>query len=148
MTQPDPDWQLSTDPAWLQLDLVHRWLAASYWSPSIRFEVVERAFANSHVIGAYDARRQQIGVARLLTDCATFAWLCDVHVVDAQRKRGIATAMVKVLMADPRVATVRRFCLATRDAHTLYTPLGFSAVPPDRWMEYRPPEKNWQSAGE
>jgi GNAT superfamily N-acetyltransferase len=142
------DWQLSTDPTWLQLDLVHGWLAASYWSPNIRFEVVERAFANSHFIGAYDQRRQQIGVARLVTDCATFAWLCDVHVVEAHRKRGIAAAMVNALMVDPRVATLRRFCLATRDAHALYRPLGFSAVPADRWMEYQPVAKNWQRAGE
>jgi N-acyl homoserine lactone hydrolase len=137
-------WQLSIDPARLQLERIHGWLAGSYWSPNIRVEVVEQAFRNSLSIGAYDAQGPQIGVARAVTDCATFAWLCDVFVDETRRGQGVAKAMVKALMADPRLTTLRRWCLATRDAHPLYRSLGFSDVVPGRWMEYMLPSEVWQ----
>ncbi len=71
-------WSLSREPARLQLVRVHEWLRGSYWSPDIRLDVVERAFSNSLFVGAYDVAGEQIGVARAVTDQATFAWLCDV----------------------------------------------------------------------
>jgi GNAT superfamily N-acetyltransferase len=133
--------ELSTDPARIELDTVSSWLCASYWSPNIRRDVIERAFANSVVIGAYT--HEQVGVARVVTDRATFAWLCDVFVAPHARGRGIATAMVRALIAEPSLQTLRRWCLATRDAHEVYKPLGFTPVDAAIWMAWSPPPSRW-----
>lgn len=142
----------SFDRADVDVDAVWTLLRASYWSPGIRREVVERAIEHSLVISALDhadgpaeggSGRRLVGFARLVTDRATFAWLCDVVVVEEWRGRGIGREMVRRLMAHPDVATLRRFCLATRDAHGVYAPLGFGPVPPDRWMEHRPDPARW-----
>lgn len=128
-----------------QIDVIHRFLAGSYWSPGVRRDVVERAIAGSLVMGAFDAPLdRQIGFARVVTDEATFAWLCDVFVLDSHRGRGVAKAMLQRLFADPRLGTVRRWCLATRDAHELYRRFGFVPVPADRWMEMHLPVDVWQ----
>ena len=137
------DWFVSTDPELVQLDVVYPWLRASYWSPDIRRDVVERAFANSLVIGAYRGATQ-LGVARVVTDRATFAWLCDVVVADSARGLGIATAMIRTLIDHPELATLRRWCLGTRDAHAVYRPLGFGPVDAAIWMQYLPPASRWQ----
>lgn len=141
----DTDWLVSTDPALLQLDAIHAWLRSCYWSPGIRRDVVENAFAHSLVAGAYRGG-VQIGVARVVTDQATFAWLCDVYVDEAERGRGIARAMVRTLMDDPRLQTLRRWCLATRSAHDVYRPLGFEAVDPRLWMQHLPDAARWTAA--
>lgn len=157
---PAPTWTLSSDPARLQLDVVYGWLTAAYWCFGIRRELVERAFANSLSVGAYAAAGNpaarpgvsldvqpgaQIGVARLVTDQATFAWLCDVYVVPAARGQGVARAMVSAMLEDPRLQTLRRWCLATRDAHAVYAPLGFAAVDATRWMERLPDPATWRT---
>jgi GNAT superfamily N-acetyltransferase len=136
------DWSVSLDPARIQLDTVYGWLRTCYWSPAIRRDVVERAFANSLVAGAYSAGRQ-IGVARVVTDQATFAWLCDVFVDETTRGQGIATAMVKALFEDPRLQTLRRWCLATRDAHAVYRPFGFEPADSRIWMQHLPDPTRW-----
>jgi GNAT superfamily N-acetyltransferase len=136
------DWDISLDPARIELDVVYGWLHGCYWSPGIRRDVVERAFANSLVAGAYRGSRQ-VGVARVVTDQATFAWLCDVFVDEQARGHGIATAMVKALVGDPRLQTLRRWCLATRDAHGVYRPLGFEPVDPQIWMQHLPDKARW-----
>lgn len=133
----------STDPARLDLARVHGWLREAYWSPGVRRDVVERAFAKSISIGAYDSAAGQVAVARVVTDEATFAWLCDVFVAPSHRGRGLASAMIRVLVADERLQTVRRWCLATKDAHDVYRPLGFVPVDAQRWMELRPPVERW-----
>jgi GNAT superfamily N-acetyltransferase len=138
-------WELSVDPRRLQLDRVAAWLRSSYWSPDIRPDIVERAFANSLSIGAYAASGEQVGVARAVTDQATFAWLCDVFVDEAARGRGIAKAMVRALLDDPRLTTLRRWCLATRDAHEVYQPLGFVPLDASRWLERLPDAAAWQT---
>jgi GNAT superfamily N-acetyltransferase len=108
--------------------------------------VVERAISNSIVANAFDAATgQQIGFARAVTDRATFAWLCDVVVDERYRKQGIATAMVRSLLAHPDLQTLRRWCLATRDAHGVYAPLGFTPVDPGRWMELKLDPARWQA---
>ena len=142
-------WTLSADPARLQLDVVYGWLSTCYWSEGVRRDVCERAFANSLSIGAYaEGGAQigaQIGVARLVTDQATFAWLCDVFVDETARGQGIGRAMVTALLADPRLQTLRRWCLATRDAHEVYTPLGFHGVDATKWMERQPDPSTWRN---
>ena len=134
------------DPGRLDLTRVHGWLRDEYWSPGIRREVVERAFANSLSVGAYTADGQ-VAVARAVTDCATFAWLCDVFVAPAMRGRGIARAMVRELMADARLQTLRRWCLATRDAHGVYAAVGFAPVDARIWMEHKPKDAWSDRAG-
>jgi GNAT superfamily N-acetyltransferase len=141
-----PTWTLSTDPARLQLEVVYGWLSTCYWSEGVRREVCERAFANSLSIGAYSEGGAQLGVARLVTDQATFAWLCDVFVDESARGLGIGRAMVTALLADPRLQTLRRWCLATRDAHEVYAPLGFHGVDATRWMERLPDPSSWRVA--
>ena len=138
------DWQISLDPARVQLDVVYPWLRDCYWSTNVRRDVVERAFANSLVAGAYLHDGTQVGVARLVTDQATFAWLCDVFVAGPARGQGCARAMVRAFLADPHLQTLRRWCLGTRDAHGVYAALGFGPVDPAIWMEWRPPASRWQ----
>jgi GNAT superfamily N-acetyltransferase len=138
-------WTLSTDPARLDLDRVHGWLRDAYWSPGVRRDIVERAFANSLSVGAYGDDGGQLGVARVVTDQATFAWLCDVFVDPGARGRGIARAMVQTMLDDPRLQTLRRWCLATRDAHDVYAPLGFATVDARIWMEHKPSASRWSS---
>jgi len=140
------NWSLSTDPARLDLDRVYGWLREAYWSVGIRRDVVERGFANSLCIGAYAGDGGQLGVARVVTDQATFAWLCDVFVDPGARGRGIARAMVRALLDDPRLATLRRWSLATNDAHGVYAPLGFAAVDARLMMELKPDPARWRSS--
>lgn len=136
-------WQISRDPARVQLDVVYGWLREAYWSPGVRRDVVERAFANSLVAGAYADDGAQVGVARLVTDQATFAWLCDVFVAPAARGQGVARALVRAFLDDPQLQTLRRWCLGTRDAHGVYAALGFGPVDPKIWMELRPSPRAW-----
>lgn len=142
------DYELSTDPARMQLDVIHGYLATSYWSPGIRRELVAEAIRNSLVLGVFDrASGAQVAFARVVTDYATFAYLCDVFVLEGHRGRGLSKRMVEHLIADPRLQTLRRWCLATRDAHDLYRRYGFEDAPPGRWMDRRSPAPAWQDPG-
>ncbi|MCC7387158.1 MAG: GNAT family N-acetyltransferase [Phycisphaerales bacterium] len=137
----------STDPARFDFEVIHALLAGSYWSPRIRREVVERAFANSVACVAIDqATGRVVGVARVVTDHATFAWLCDVIVAESHRARGVAKGMLRTLEAQPGLTTLRRWCLATRDAHSLYRALGYRDVEPGRWMERKGEAAWWADA--
>jgi GNAT superfamily N-acetyltransferase len=138
------EWIVSTDPARIQFDVVYGWLRETYWSPNVRREVSRKAFANSLAAGAYDHDGRQLGVARVASDRATFAWLCDVYVDEAARGRGIGRAMVKALMEHPELQTVRRWCLGTRDAHEVYRPLGFDTGNSKVLMEHLPDPARWQ----
>lgn len=140
--------EYSMDPAHMQLDVVHGFLAGSYWSPGIKRAIVANAIRHSVVIGAFEqVRGRQVGFARVITDYSTFAYLCDVFVDPAYRAKGIARRMVGDLLGHPRLRSLRRFLLATRDAHALYATLGFEPVPADRWMEKRSPCQRWQEPG-
>ncbi|NVB79719.1 MAG: GNAT family N-acetyltransferase [Kofleriaceae bacterium] len=141
------DWLLSTDPARLDLDRIHGWLSTAYWSPGVRREIVERAFANSLAIGAYAPDGEQLAVARVVTDRATFAWLCDVFVAPHARGQGIARAMVNSLVADPELTTLRRWMLGTRDAHGVYAACGFAPVDPRIFMDHKPDPARWSNQG-
>ena len=111
----------------MQVDAVHAFLAGSYWATNIPREVVERAIRGSICIGAFDGEAQ-IGFARVVSDAATFAYLADVYVLEAHRGRGVAHAMVEHLQALPELQGLRRWMLATRDAHGLYESLGWSRI--------------------
>jgi GNAT superfamily N-acetyltransferase len=119
-------YELSTDNARLDLDAIHAFLVRSYWSPGIPREIVARAAGHSLCFGVYlRASGAQVGFARVVTDHATFAYLCDVYVLEEHRGHGLGKAMMSAAMAHPSLAGARRVMLATRDAHGLYRQSGF-----------------------
>jgi len=130
-------YEIDDDFARIDFARVHAWLASAYWSPGIERERVERAAHHSSlVIGAYDRNsRKQIGYLRVVSDRTTFAYLCDVFVDEAYRGRGVARAMVRHALSHPEHQGLRRWLLATRDAHPVYRGVGFKPLPnPERWM--------------
>jgi GNAT superfamily N-acetyltransferase len=129
------EYTISTDPAKLDLDVVHGYLTQSYWAQGIPRDVVRRSIAHSIPFGLYHAGRQ-VGFARWITDHATFAYLGDVFVLEAHRGRGLSKWLMEVAVAHPAVQGQRRWVLLTRDAHGLYRQFGFAALrAPDRYME-------------
>ncbi len=130
-------YDISTDPARLQLAAIHAYLTRSYWSPGVPRDVVARAIANSLCFGIY-LDEAQVGFARVVTDKASFAYLADVYVLEAHRRQGLSKRLVAAIQAHPDLQGLRRFMLATRDAHGLYAQFGFRPVAaPDRLMERR-----------
>jgi GNAT superfamily N-acetyltransferase len=125
-------YEISTDPARLDLPAVHAYLTRSYWSPGIPFETVERAARNSLCFGLYQrASGAQVGLARVVTDHATFAYVCDVYVLEEHRGLGLGKRLMDAVMAHPALTGARRVMLGTRDAHGLYARHGFRAPPAD-----------------
>jgi predicted GNAT family acetyltransferase len=125
---------LSTDPERIDHDLVHSWISGTYWATGRPPDLMRRATAGSEPAGIYEAGRQ-VAFARVVTDGAVFAYLCDVFVDPTHRGRGLATWLVRALRDDLARRGLRRFLLVTRDAHSVYAPLGFRAVDGARWME-------------
>jgi GNAT superfamily N-acetyltransferase len=122
-------YDISTDPSRLDIDAIHTYLTRSYWSPGIPREIVARAAANSLCFGLYEsASGAQVGFTRVVTDHATFAYLCDVYVLEAHRGRGLSKWMMRECLAHPALTGARRAMLATRDAHGLYRQVGFADV--------------------
>jgi len=120
------DYRISTDPALLDVGLIHRFLSRdSYWAQNIPLSVVQRSIAQSLCFGMYEAE-QQIGFARVVTDAATFAYLADVFIVPSHRQLGLGKRLMAAVMAHPDLRGLRRFMLATRDAHALYRQFGFA----------------------
>jgi len=140
MTRPPPAGiEISTDPARLDVGVIHDFLRGSYWAAGIPRDIVERSIRSSICFGAYDGARQ-VGFVRVVTDRATFAWVCDVFVVESHRRRGIADALMSAVMAHPELQGLRRWNLATRDMHELYRRHGFKPAAADRAMEIRRPD--------
>jgi len=110
----------------MDLDAIHAYLTRSYWSEGISKELVSRAMAGSLCFGLFDGGRQ-VGFARVVTDRATYAYLCDVYVLEEYQGRGLGTWMMRELMTHPDLQGLRRWALATRDAHGLYEKVGFAA---------------------
>jgi GNAT superfamily N-acetyltransferase len=119
--------RISTDPAELDLDLIHRYLAEeSYWAAGIPRQTMERACAHSLCFGGYVGGRQ-VAFARVVSDYATFGNLLDVFVLTPHRGKGYGKALMQAVFEHPQLQGLRRFTLATRDAHGLYAPFGFAA---------------------
>jgi GNAT superfamily N-acetyltransferase/uncharacterized damage-inducible protein DinB len=130
------DFLISTDPALLDVTRTHDFLSnRSYWATGRPLDVFRRALDNSLCFGLYE-RRRQVGLARVVTDRATFAWLCDVFVLEEYRGRGLAKWLMECVMGHPDLQGVRRVLLGTRDAHGLYQRYGFTPLAdPSRFME-------------
>ena len=125
-----PGFELSTDPARLDVELIHEFLRATYWARGRSREVVERSIRHSLPFGVY-ARDEgrQVAFARVITDRAVFGYLADVFVIPPFRGRGIAKALVAAIMEHPDLRSLTVFLLRTRDAHGLYRQAGFEPVP-------------------
>ena len=139
MTQEYDGYVLDDSLARIDFERVHGWLASSYWSPGVTRERVERAANNSSlVIGAYRGETQ-IGYLRVVSDKTTFAWICDVWVAEEARGLGIGRSMVRFAQQHPDHQALRRWILATKDAHDVYKEAGFEPLPaPDKWMIHIP----------
>jgi N-acetylglutamate synthase-like GNAT family acetyltransferase len=131
---------VDTDPSRLDMGVIHGFLAQSYWARGIPRALVERAVRNSLCFGLYEGERQ-VGFARVVSDQATFAYLADVFVLESHRGRGLSKILVAAVVADPRLQGLRRWMLATRDAHGLYARFGFEPLAvPARFMELHDPD--------
>jgi GNAT superfamily N-acetyltransferase len=130
---------VSDDPSRLQLAVIHEYLSCqSYWSRGIPVETLHRALANSLCVGVYAEDGQQVGLARVITDRATYAWLCDVFVLPTHQKKGLGKALLRAVVSHPDLQGLRRLALATADAHELYAQFGFTPLEePRRHMEKR-----------
>ncbi len=130
---------ISTDHARLDVPAIHAYLSgSSYWAAGRPLEVVRRSIDHSLPFGVYRGTAQ-IGFARLVTDYATFAWLADVFVLPEFQGQGIGKWLIEVIVAHPRVQGLRRWVLATKDAHGLYAQYGFTPLhAPERWMDRFP----------
>jgi GNAT superfamily N-acetyltransferase len=128
---------ISTDPARLDIGAIERLLRSSYWASERSRASIEVSISNSLCFGLYEVRSgRQVGLTRVVSDYATFAWLCDVIVDKEYRGRGLGTWMMAVVLGDPSVRHVSRWILATSDAHGLYDRYGFTPLGhADRWME-------------
>jgi GNAT superfamily N-acetyltransferase len=136
----DGAYSISSDSRRFQLAAIHAFLSTSYWSPGIPLETLESAIRNSLSFGLFH-HDQQVGFARVVTDRATFAYLCDVYVLPGHGEQGRAKWMLETLLAHPDLQGLRRFLLATRDAHSLYSRFGFKALgDPSRFMEILTPD--------
>jgi GNAT superfamily N-acetyltransferase len=126
---------VTTDPSRIDFDVVHGFLSRSYWAENIPRETMAKAIENSLCFSLFKGD-EQIGFARVVTDRSTYAYLADVFVLEAHRGNGLGVWFMSVLFAHPDLQGLRRFQLATRDAHSLYRRFGFEAPKdPSRLME-------------
>jgi GNAT superfamily N-acetyltransferase len=145
---PTMEYLISADPTKLDLELIHKFLSEhSYWARGIPRDVVARSIANSLCFGAYaledanpDSEWRQVGFARVSTDRATFAYLADVFVLTEHRGQGLSKRLMEAVLACPDLQGLRRWLLATADAHELYRRFGFTELSqPDRFMQRHDP---------
>ena len=132
---------LSTDPARLNLDVIHGFLTNCYWAKGISREVVAQSIQHSLCFGVYDGSGVQVGFARVVSDFATVAYLGDVFVLESHRGRGLSKWLMECITRHPALQNLRRWILLTRDAHGLYAKFGFTPVKaPQRYMELHRPD--------
>jgi GNAT superfamily N-acetyltransferase len=130
-------YRITTDGAAFDLDAIHAYLVTSYWAAGIPKEIVARSIEHALCFGVF-AGVTQIGLARVVTDRATFAYIGDVYILDAYRGQGLGKWLMATIHAHPDLQGLRRWILATRDAHGLYEQYGFTALAdPHAYMERR-----------
>jgi len=129
------NYTISTDPSRLDVDAIVDMLTRAYWAKGRPRERTERALANSLVFGVYNGDKQ-IGIARIVSDYAVFAYLCDVFIHEDYRGRGLGKWLMETVKSHPDLQGLRRWVLATHDAHGLYKQYGFTPLEnPQNWME-------------
>jgi GNAT superfamily N-acetyltransferase len=133
---------ISTDPSRLDMNTAHDFLSRSYWAKGRPRERTEQAFANSLVFGVYEGSRQ-IGMARVVTDYTIVAYLCDVFIHEDYRGHGLGKWLMQSMLEHPDLKHVRRWLLATDDAHGLYRQFGFEPLADvEKWMQRLRPFPN------
>ncbi|MEJ7861424.1 MAG: GNAT family N-acetyltransferase [Pyrinomonadaceae bacterium] len=140
-----PEWQrgeftISSDNLFLQIETIHKFLSEeSYWAKERTREQTQKAIENSLSFGVYKGEKQ-IGFARVVTDYATFAYIGDVFILEGFRGQGLSKWLMETIVNHPDLQNLRRWILATRDAHELYEKFGFRELKaPERWMEKAAP---------
>jgi GNAT superfamily N-acetyltransferase len=121
------EYSISTDPARLDADAIHSFLTTTYWAEGISRDLVARAIDGSLCFGLYHGSAQ-VGLARVVTDRATFAYLCDVYVLASHRRRGLGEWLIETVMSHAELQGLRRFSLVTKDAQGLYRKFGFTEI--------------------
>lgn len=138
---------ISADPARLDAVAIHGYLARSYWSGGIPLATVQRALQGSLCIGAYTEAGAQVGLVRIISDHTTYAYLCDVYVLEEHRGHDLAKTMLTLALRHPKLQGLRTWSLRTRDAHGLYAQFGFKPVEhPESHMALRFPDVYRQPA--
>jgi GNAT superfamily N-acetyltransferase len=144
---------ISTDTRYLDIPMIHRFLSEeSYWAEGVPLEVVRLSIEGSVSFGLYQGdplvgTARQIGFARVVTDRATFGWLCDVFVLEPHRGKGLGQWLVDMVLEHPDLVGLRRILLGTRDAHGLYEHSGFKPVPEGRLMVLRAADRASRAEG-
>ena len=134
-----PPYEITTDKSRMSVEAAHAFLTKTYWSSGVPLTTVQRAFDNS-LCFAVLAGTEQVGFARVVTDKATFAYLADVYVLETHQGQGLAKRLLQAIQQHPELQGLRRFMLATRDAHGLYAQFGFSPLSAaSRFMERHNP---------
>ncbi len=134
---------ISTDYEKFDKNRMSKWLSEdAYWSSGIPFETMDRAFKNSLAFGVFETKGDLVGIARMITDRATFAYLADVYITPECRGEGLSKWLIETIMKHPDLQGLRRMMLATSDAHGLYEKVGFSRISKEdeRLMEIYVPD--------
>ncbi|MFB2971479.1 GNAT family N-acetyltransferase [Aerosakkonema sp. BLCC-F183] len=124
---------ISTDKSKLDLDVIHNFLSNSYWAKNIPLSVVQKCIDNSFCFGVYEGEKQ-VGFARVITDYSTFAYFSDVFILEEYRGFGLGKWLIETIMAEPDLQGLRRWLLATKDAHWLYRQFGFEELKTPEWF--------------
>ncbi len=140
------EYVISTDPNRLDFDLMHAFLSTqAYWAVNRSLELIRRSVDHSLPFGVYK-ESEQVGFARVVSDQATFGWLADVFILPSERGQGLGKWLMECVFAHPDLQGFRRWLLATKDAHELYSQFGFIPLHrPERFMERRDPKTTDQS---
>ena len=130
-------YKISTDKSLIDFEVVYKYLNGdSYWAKGIQAEKLRKAVENSMCFGVYDRENNQVGFARVITDQATFAYICDLFILPGFRGLGLSKWLVQSILGHPELQGLRRWSLATADAHGLYNQFGFTQITrPEVWME-------------
>lgn len=126
---------ITTERQRMDLEVIHGFISRSYWATGRSVEKVRKTIANSLCFGLFEGKAQ-IGFARVITDYAIFAYLADVFVLETHRGRGLGKWLMECITGHPELQEVKKWMLATSDAHGLYRQYGFQALAdPSKYME-------------
>lgn len=129
---------ISTKRSNLDLKVIHDYLSLkSYWAQGRTMEAIKVSVENSLCFGLFNAKGEQVGFARVVTDFVTFGWLCDVFIIETERGKGLGKWLIKTVIDSPELASLKRIALGTKDAQKLYQDYGgFTGLrEPEKWME-------------
>lgn len=131
-----PGFKITTEQQQMDFGLIHKVIAQSYWAKGIPASTLKKAMQNSLCFAVLTDSGQQVGFARIISDCATFAYLADVFVVESYQGKGLSKWLMQTIITHPDLQGLRRMALATADAHGLYQQYGFTALnKPENFME-------------